>query len=170
VGVVTASPGNDAFEREAVRLLLENRVTVDQLVEALRIVLAPHQRHLKAKRAHAPVLPADTAGHDLKPDPLAARTPAELVDALRSYRVWAGEPSFRDMANQAGQVVAASTLCTALKNDGLPPLKVVVAIVTGCGGSTEDQERFATAWRRLRLGISGDRPLLQIVPPQTVEG
>jgi rubredoxin len=124
----------------------------------------------QAKKAHVPEPPADAAGYDLKPDPLAARTAAELVVALRVYRIWAGEPSFRDMASQARQAVAFSTMCTALKSDELPPLKVVVAIVAGCNGSTEDQQRFATAWRLIKgLDIPGDRPTLRVVPPTAAE-
>jgi hypothetical protein len=62
----------------------------------------------------------DAVGHDLCPDPLIAQTPAELVDALRRFRVWAGEPSFRQMAANSRQRAAASTLCAALSSKALP--------------------------------------------------
>lgn len=92
----------------------------------------------------------DPPGCDLCPDPLRATTAFELVGALRRYRIWAGEPSFREMA-AANERVSASTLCSALGRDVLPSLDVVSAIVIGCGGSDQDLQRFAAAWRRIRL-------------------
>jgi hypothetical protein len=60
------------------------------------------------------------------------------------------------MANRAHQQVAHSTMFKALHNNELPPLRVVMAIVEGCGGHDDDQASFATAWRRIasRLGAS----------------
>ena len=55
------------------------------------------------------------------------------------------------MAQDAGNTVAPSTMCTALNGKILPRLEVVLAIVTGCGGTEEDRQRFATAWRTIRL-------------------
>jgi hypothetical protein len=100
--------------------------------------------------APGPVRDAD--GFNLKPDPLAAQTAAELVRALRQYRAWSGNTPFRQMAAQARQRVAHSTMCVALKSEELPGLKVVLAIVAGCGGSQSDQQKFATAWRRINDG------------------
>ena len=71
--------------------------------------------------------------------------------ALRRYRIWAGEMSYREMAHQCGGTIGASTLCTALGSDELPTLGVVLAVVTACGGSEQHQKHFATAWRKLRL-------------------
>ena len=105
-------------------------------------------------RPSAPVADAD-GWEGLKPDPVTARTPAELVAAVRQYRQWSGEPSFRTMAARARQTVAHTTMFMALKNDGLPRLDVVLAIVAGCNGSEDDRRAFATAWRRIRLGRIG---------------
>jgi hypothetical protein len=58
--------------------------------------------------------PTDVDGSDLRPDLSLARTPADLVTALRLYRIWAGEPPFRQMADRAGRAIAPSTMCTAL--------------------------------------------------------
>lgn len=102
----------------------------------------------------------DAEGFDLRPDPLAARTPVELMAALRQYREWAGQPPYREMASHSGRRIAASTLCTALNRDDLPPMNVVLAIVAGCGGSEQDQQRYATAWRQIKRG-----PVLRMVPP-----
>lgn len=109
----------------------------------------------------------DAAGFDLRPDPLQVGTPGELVKALGTFRIWAGEPPYREIARRAGNRVAASTIHTALKtHDELPSLRVVLAVVIGCGGSEEDQRRFATAWRLLRLGRetgAQNRPELRVV-------
>jgi len=126
---------------------------VNEAVSTSAMAVESAHRAVAARKPRPPreAVP-DTDGHDLCPDPLAAQTPAELVDALCHYRIWAGEPSFRQMAADSRQRAAASTLCTALSGDALPTLDVVLAVVIGCGGSEEDQRRFATAWRRIRLG------------------
>lgn len=118
-----------------------------------------HGRH-RVQGAGAEVLTRpepvrDAWGYDLKPNPLEATTSAEFVNALRDYRVWAGKPSFRLMAARAQQFVAHSTMCVALNSSDLPALKVVTAIVVGCGGGSEDQEKFVTAWRRINSGDFG---------------
>lgn len=100
----------------------------------------------------------DADGYNLKPDPLRAQAAAELVEALRQYRAWSGNTPFRQMAARARQRVAHSTMCVALKNDDLPGLKVVLAIVAGCGGGQADQEKFATAWRRINAGVTAPEP------------
>ena len=125
-------------------------------------------RDARQKTAHFLGPVSDAPGFDLKPDPLAAQTRAELVAALRTYRVWSGEPSFRAMASRARQEASTSSMCTALKRDDLPPMRVVMAIIIGCGGSKEDQELYATAWRRLKLGIPDTRSPLRVVqsPPK----
>jgi hypothetical protein len=100
--------------------------------------------------------PPDAEGHDLRPDPLQASTPAEFVRALRHYRVWAGDPPLRVIARRSG--VGASTICTALSVEAMPPLNLVLAIVEGCGAGEHDQRRFATAWRAIRLAAQDDSP------------
>jgi hypothetical protein len=105
----------------------------------------------------APVQSADASGLDLRPDLSLALTPSGLVTALRQYRIWAGEPSFRQMAHRSGRAVAPSTMCTALNAGTMPRLAVVLAIVAGCGGGEEDQRQFRTAWCRIRLDTVGAR-------------
>jgi hypothetical protein len=121
--------------------------------------------------APPPAAVRDAEGYDLRPDPLAATTAAELVAALREYRSWAGSPPFRTMAAHARQAVAHSTMHTAMKNDTeLPRLKVVTAIIAGCGGDENDQRAWATAWRRIALGkldapSTAGTPTLRVLPP-----
>lgn len=106
--------------------------------------------------AAATLPPPDADGFDLRPDPLQATTPADLVRALRQYRLWAGEPPLRAIARRAGTGTGASTICTALNATTLPRLEIVTAIIAGCGGSAEDQRRFTTAWRVIRLSQHDD--------------
>jgi hypothetical protein len=98
----------------------------------------------------------DADGFDLKPDPTEAQTPAELVRAMRQYRLWAGEPPLRTIARRAGTGIGASTICAALNAKTLPRPETVIAIIAGCGGSEDDQRRFITAWRAIRLSQHDD--------------
>lgn len=113
------------------------------------------QRPNQAETSGPPELPfgppADLPGYVLKPDPLSARTPAEFVELLKQYRIWAGEPSYREIVRRARKAFGASTLCEALKSSHLPPEKLVRAFVWACSGSEEDLQAWTTAWRRLRM-------------------
>ncbi|MGH3219412.1 MAG: hypothetical protein ACRDPY_12000 [Streptosporangiaceae bacterium] len=115
-----------------------------------------------------PRMIGDAAGYSLCPDPLAARTPADLMAALRRYRICAGEPSYRTMSRLGRGNLAPSTLCTALGSDELPTLAVVLAVVTACGGNGEDLKKYATAWRRLRLAQEDTRPQARPAKPRAV--
>jgi hypothetical protein len=94
----------------------------------------------------------DASGFDLKPDPLTATTPEEYLTALRHYKAWSGDPSWRKMAAQAGQAVVHSTMYAAMHGATLPRFEVVKAIIIGCGGGQDDLKSFATAWRRIESG------------------
>jgi transcriptional regulator with XRE-family HTH domain len=109
----------------------------------------PAEAARRARRVPAPVVP-DTSGFDLRPDPLTSRTAQDFVDALSQFRVWAGEPSYREMALLCGHAVSAATMCTALGRDKLPSQRVVLAIIKACGGTPDHQREFVTAWRMLR--------------------
>jgi hypothetical protein len=99
-------------------------------------------------RTAAPV--PDAPGYDLSPDPLQARTPAEFVQALAAFRVWAGKPSLRAIEQACGHEISIATISTVLRSPALPPLRTALAIIRGCGGTPGHQERFATAWRQLQ--------------------
>lgn len=101
------------------------------------------------RRAPGAVLPDLNAA--LRPDPASASGPAQFMELLRQFRVWAGRPSYRDMAAR-DQRFTASALHAALGRDLLPRRHDVIdAIVAGCGGSDEDRQMWATAWRRLAM-------------------
>jgi hypothetical protein len=143
-----------ARERERAVAMEGERAVERERAVAMGRERAMQEREL-ARAASTPPPPprpiGDADGYDLCPDPLSARTAADLMKALRRYRIWAGEPSFRQMARLCRGKVAASTLCTALASNNLPGLEVVLAVVTACGGNEQDQKRFATAWRSIRF-------------------
>jgi len=89
----------------------------------------------------------------LPADPGTAKTPGEFIEALRQFRVWAGNPSFHDLAKRCGERgPVASTICRLLEHEQLPArFEVVDSVIAACGGTDEDRQRFATAWRRPTL-------------------
>jgi hypothetical protein len=139
-----------------------------QLDRLMALALGPSRGRHRQQGIGADILARpepvrDAWGYDLKPSPLTARTSAEFVTALRDYRAWAGKPPYRLMAARAQQCVAYSTMCVALNSGDLPALKVVIAIIVGCGGGSDDQEKFVTAWRRISSGNLGP-PEIQLQP------
>lgn len=123
----------------------------------------------RTERARARRAVPDAGGYDgLRPNPLSTGTPVELIGMLQEFRTWAGNPSYRDMALRSGRRVGASTMCTLLRGTELPDrLEVIDAIVEGCGGTDEDRQRFATAWRKLAvpgiLPVPASEPRLRAV-------
>jgi hypothetical protein len=126
-------------------------------------VLSHHTHRAIAELAQVPTASApvrrrvprlvveDSPGSDLRPDPQHVQNAAELVEALQEFRAWAGDVPYRVMAERSGQLASASALHRALTRNARPPLNVVLAVITGCGGSEDDKRRFASAWRRIRL-------------------
>ncbi|TDD71582.1 hypothetical protein E1262_05380 [Jiangella aurantiaca] len=86
-----------------------------------------------------------------RPDPALARTGADFIVYLRRLKLWAGDPSFRELQRRSG--VPASTLSDALnrKLARLPRLDVIRAFVSACGVGLADQARWVATWRALRL-------------------
>jgi hypothetical protein len=168
VDAASSAETRAAFEEAGAAAAHAHRRCQD-LEAAKRDALVEHATQARAG-ATAPAPPpravADAPGHDLCPDPLAARSAAELAAALRRYRIWAGEPSYREMARRCKGNIGASTLNTALRSDELPALPVVLAVITACGGSDEDLRRFATAWRELRLAQEDGTQ--QAAPPRAL--
>jgi hypothetical protein len=113
---------------------------------------------------HEPGYVTDAAGFDLRPNPLHADTPAALAAALREYWIWAGRPSFRELARRAGGTPAASTICTMLGSSKLPTFGCMLAFLTACGATDEDCQRFATTWRRLSFSDGDGARKQQMIP------
>lgn len=98
-----------------------------------------------------PAIP-DLHGHDQRPDPLQATTEAEFVAAMRAYRIWAGNPSLRQMQDRCGGQISYSTFRNMLAGTTVPTqLATLETFVRVLGGTAEDLQRWTTAWRRFAL-------------------
>ncbi len=107
-------------------------------------------------RMSATAIP-DVQGYDCKPDPLSVATETEFLESLRRYREWAGNPSYRDMAERVTDGPSYGTLANVLRHEHLPrKLKTLEAFVRGLGGGDEDVRAWATAWRRLVAPAGND--------------
>ncbi|WP_046471181.1 helix-turn-helix domain-containing protein [Allosalinactinospora lopnorensis] len=107
----------------------------------------------------APVRPPtieDLEGYDQRPNPLEAQTPAEFVQAMRRFRTWSGDWSYRELERFCGGAVPRSTFHAALTGDELPKFVVLMAFVSACGGNQDEVQRWVTGWRRLRMSETGD--------------
>jgi hypothetical protein len=133
-----------ALARQAAEDQARARLLQDEAARAFEEARASRERPTLGPPAQ------DSPGCDLRPDPSGVRTAADLIEALRQFRVGAGNPSYRDMARACSGRPAASTICRALSGTELPVrFEVIDAIIVACGGGEGDRERFATAWRRL---------------------
>ncbi len=109
-----------------------------------------------------PAIP-DLRGHDQRPDPLLTRTPAKFVAAMRAYHAWAGNPSLREMERRCAKQISYSTFRTMLHSDSIPAkLSSVETFVRVLGGTTEDLQRWASAWRQIAMHTHG--------PDEEIEG
>jgi hypothetical protein len=134
------------------------------VASAVRVTYELADQMYKEAQLAKPTIVEDTDGFRLRPDPLTARTAADLVACLRQYRAWAGNPSLRKIAAKSRRSIGASTLCNLLRGDTLPSLESVLAVITGCGGNETDRQRFATAWRRIESGQFTDLPTMSAGP------
>ncbi|MGW9351723.1 hypothetical protein [Nocardiopsis flavescens] len=93
----------------------------------------------------------DAPGHDLAPDPLAARTAADLMELLREFRIWCGEPSYRQMSARCEGAYSPSSFCMAINKQTLPTQQMLIALVIVCSGKEAAIRPWLTAWRRIKL-------------------
>jgi len=84
------------------------------------------------------------------PDPETAETPAAFRARLAEVKLWAGNPSFDQLARRSG--VPRSTLADAVsaRRTRLPALDVVRRFVGACGVDADGRRRWETVWLRLR--------------------
>jgi hypothetical protein len=150
--VIEAGEPISRQEYVILKALEDARQSRGEVQEARLLAALRAERRRVVPAARRP-LPRDPDGHQLCPDPMKATTAAELMDVLRQYHVWSGRPSLRRIAARSERQTSASTICAVLKSSTLPSLRVLLAIVAGCGGSDEDAGRFAAAWRAIELGI-----------------
>ena len=183
-------------ERTYAREEAANVATLREELQAERAALVVERRHLAKAReefiadrtrwlgermaqqaAHEPRRkPRETApgavpdlDASLRPDPRDAATPADLMTRLRQFKVWAGNPGYRQIAAGAGNRYSSTALHAALKADQLPRKQELIdAIVQGCGGSEEDRRMWATAWRQLAMAPESGVPLARVIEfPET---
>ena len=90
-----------------------------------------------------------------EPDPWKATTTAGYIHLLRALRAWGGNPGVQavDLAGRpaaGGRWLSSSSFYDALseRRSALPPLRLVRALVTACGG---DVAQWAQAWQALSL-------------------
>jgi hypothetical protein len=96
--------------------------------------------------------PLELRPDPLRPNPLTAHSVRQFLDCLARFRIYAGNRSVRQISDYCGGLISPSTVGNVLRGCTLPDrLEVVDAIVMGCGGSPEDQARFAQEWRRLAM-------------------
>jgi hypothetical protein len=100
-----------------------------------------------------PAIP-DLRGYDRRPDPLEATTQHEFVATMRAYRVWAGEPSLRQMEERCGKKISYSTFRNMLNAETVPKLPSLKIFVEVLGGTAKDVQR----WRQGPLGRTSGRP------------
>lgn len=128
---------------------------------------SPQERSfLPARFVHE--VPDDLPGAGLKPDPVEAATVAEFVDMMNRYRRWAGNPSFREMAERVG-VRSPSRFCEALKSDKLPTFSLLNAFVVSLKGDHAYFQRWAAAWRALDEQASAETRPLSLSTGEDVE-
>jgi hypothetical protein len=138
-------------------LLAETRAssarTRRELREAEAYRDALHRRVLELT-ANAPeaVPPVPAAGADYPcPDPRGVKTPPEFMEKVRTFRTWTGDSSYRVMSKRINGRFGASTLHNALNSDKLPRLEMVRSIIEACGGTTDHQDLYVSAWRLIAL-------------------
>lgn len=156
----SARKAQEILDSERARFGRDRAMLVERLSRLETVVAARQAVEARDEPARVP----PDLGANLRPDPRSARTSAELMNELRAFRLWSGNPSYRDMARHSGQRASSSAMHAALVGDVLPARLVVIdAVVEGCGGSDEDRARFATAWRRIAMAASGrDGRVLQL--------
>jgi DNA-binding CsgD family transcriptional regulator len=94
----------------------------------------------------------DLDGYQLKPDPLAAQSLAELEDFLRKFWVWAGRPSSRKLAARSGGAFSHATISKLVYDKPEKPilkLQYLLGFVRACGIDEDEQRCWVTAWRRV---------------------
>ncbi|MDA8370106.1 MAG: hypothetical protein M0026_09560 [Nocardiopsaceae bacterium] len=90
---------------------------------------------------------------------------------MRRYRRWAGNPSFRLLAERCAHMCSAATFHGVLNGTELPKFTVLNAFVIACGGDEEEFQRWATAWRCLDQEGAGPAPspVILLPPPDEQE-
>lgn len=103
---------------------------------------------------------ADATDVSDRPDPAAARTPAEFVEAMRRLKRWTGF-GFRQLEKRAtagGHVLPRSTLTVALARDTVPREDLVAAFAHACGCDEGQTAGWVAARRRVAAAGTPEAP------------
>jgi hypothetical protein len=103
---------------------------------------------------------ADVTDVSDRPDPAAARTPAEFVEAMRRLKRWTGF-GFRQLEKRAtagGHALPRSTLTVALARDTVPREDLVAAFAHACGCDEDQTAGWVAARRRVAAAGVPDAP------------
>lgn len=117
----------------------------------------------------APTLPPwyapDLPGQDLRPDPDTITTVAELLEAMRLYRIWAGNISYRKLSAVCRNRFSPSGFHKALNGGTLPGFELVRDFIGACGATEDYRDRFLAAWRRVAIDVARAAELLETMRP-----
>ncbi|MEU8007059.1 hypothetical protein AB0B66_38350 [Catellatospora sp. NPDC049111] len=109
---------------------------------------------------------------DETPSPETIQSLADLTRELRRVRIWAGEPSFRDLKKRAagvqpkGRHLPSSTAHDLLEGKRMPKQEIMETYLLACG--VEDLRPWIKAWRRLKedqRGLARAIPAPRTAPP-----
>lgn len=129
-------------------------LTLEETVLALRNRASePAQSTASAASRRAPQVVEDDEEHPgFKPNPGVLRSMADLRRGLRAYWEWAGCIGSRRVADNSNGAFKRSTALKLIAADPTVPLMLeyVTGMIAGCGGSANDQSRWASAYRRIK--------------------
>lgn len=85
----------------------------------------------------------------LPPDPTGTATPEQFIERLRLLRIWAGDPSLRELEEAGRGELRRSTVSDMFKRTNrLPKRDLVRAFVLACGAGSE-WPRWNLAWQNI---------------------
>jgi len=136
--------------------------TVQQIARERGITLTDLPHDGGGSRGRGGAEPPARAGKP--PSPRGCQTVAEFLNCMRRLKIWAGDPSLRELEARAKtqrRSLPHSTLGRALNppDEALPGFRTLYAFVHACGASRYWRE-WSKAWAELRY-----RPVLDIAPP-----
>ncbi|WP_329468732.1 hypothetical protein [Streptomyces sp. NBC_01431] len=77
-------------------------------------------------------------------------TPAQLVEALRAVRIWAGSPSLRTLETRGKGRLSKSSVGAMLNSEEVPKYERFVAYLYACGIRDKNLDVWVFTWRRLK--------------------
>lgn len=120
----------------------------------------------RSKKDSPPCAVPDAAGCAYKPNPLAAVTEQDFVQALRDLVMWAGNPGLREISRRCGGSPTHSSLSKLLSASTVPPkFAPVRAFILALGLKEKDIEEWMTAWRGFVMPSSGTTLIVAIEEP-----